>query len=388
MSGTFRLGRILGIEVNLHWSWVFIFLLVTWTFVSTILEDAYPGWSEAQRWLAGAVVASIFFASILFHELSHSIVARRYGIPVSSITLFVFGGVSNLEKEPESARQEFWIAIVGPLASYAMALVFAIGYVAFNDVESGVADISARLAIINTAIGTFNLVPGFPLDGGRVLRSVFWARQRNMLDATRLASRVGEYVAYTMMGLGLLMLFFADVVSGIWLLLIGNFLRGVSAASYQQLVLERTLGGVPASAVARRDYTPVAPDQTVAELVENYFLAGRGRCVPVMAGEELLGILTLTDVRRVPRDEWPTTTAYRTMTPVSDLKTVAPADDLAAVLGLMASGGLNQIPVVEGKLLRGMIERSGIIEFIQARQLLGVERRPDEADPEPARLGR
>jgi Zn-dependent protease len=388
MTGTFRLGRILGIEVNLHWSWALIFALVTWTFASTILEDAYPTWGEAQRWLAGAAVAAIFFASILFHELSHSIVARRYGIPVSSITLFVFGGVSNLVKEPETARQEFWIAIVGPLASYAMALLFALGYLAFLDLESGIADISARLAIINTAIGTFNLVPGFPLDGGRVLRSIFWARQRSMLDATRLAARVGEYVAYSMMGLGLLMLFFADVVSGIWLLLIGNFLRGVSAASYQQLVLERTLRGFPASLVARQDYTPIAPDQTVAELVEDYFLAGRGRCLPVIAGDELLGILTLSDVGKVPRDDWPTTTAYRTMTPVSELKTVRQDDDLTDVLDLMAAGGLNQIPVLDGKLLRGMIERSDIIAFIQARQLLGVDRRPDDAGLEPARLSR
>jgi Zn-dependent protease len=315
-------------------------------------------------------------------------VARRYGIPVSSITLFVFGGVSNLVKEPETARQEFWIAIVGPLASYAMALLFALGYLVFLDLESGIADISARLAIINTAIGTFNLVPGFPLDGGRVLRSIFWARQRSMLDATRLASRVGEYVAYSMMGLGLLMLFFADVVSGIWLLLIGNFLRGVSAASYQQLVLERTLRGFPASLVARQDYTPIAPDQTVAELVEDYFLAGRGRCLPVIAGDELLGILTLSDVGKVPRDDWPTTTAYRTMTPVSELKTVRQDDDLTDVLDLMAAGGLNQIPVLDGKLLRGMIERSDIIAFIQARQLLGVDRRPDDAGLEPARLSR
>jgi Zn-dependent protease len=382
------LGRILGIEVNLHWSWLFIFVLVTWTFAAGFLEDVYPEWSDVQRWLAGSVIALIFFASILFHEMSHSIVARRYGIPVSSITLFVFGGVSNLGKEAESARQEFWIAIVGPFASYAMAILFALGYVVLQDIESGLADISARLAIINAAIGTFNLIPGFPLDGGRVLRSIFWARRRSIMDATRTASRVGEYVAYTMMGLGLLMIFLSDVVSGIWLLLIGNFLRAISAGSYEQLVLERTLRGVPASAIARRDFTPTPPDRTIQDVVDDYFLNGRGRYLPIAAGDELLGLLTLTDVRRVPRDDWATTTVYRAMTPVAELKTVAPADDLTDVLAMMASGRLNQIPVVEKGLLWGMIERSDVINFIQTRQLLDVEQQRPESDPRLERSAR
>lgn len=373
LSGNFKIGRILGIEVNLHWSWAFIFVLVTWTFAAGLLDDVYPEWTAAKRWLAGALVSLVFFSSILFHELSHSIVARRYGIPVSSITLFVFGGVSNLGKEPASARQEFWIAIVGPLASFAMAILFGLGYVALHGVESGAAEVLLRLAIVNTVIGVFNLVPGFPLDGGRVLRSIFWARQRNILDATRVASRVGEYVAYSMMGVGLLLFFFGNVITGIWILLIGNFLRGVSAASYQQLFVEKALGGVTAKVVARQDYTPISPEQTIEELVERFFLAGRGRCLPVMAGEELLGLLTLTDVRRIPREEWKTATAYKAMTPRTKLETVGPDDELAKVLAMMASGKLNQIPVLEGNLLRGMIERTHVIDYIQARQLGGTE---------------
>ena len=387
MFSNFRIGRFLGIDINLHWSWIFIFVLVTWTFAVGLLKDAYPGWSDTQRWVAGGLVSIIFFASILFHEMSHSIVARRYGIPVSSITLFVFGGVSNLSQEPSSAKQEFWIAIVGPLTSFAMGIIFAIGYVALHGVEPGVADVSARLALINTAIGIFNLVPGFPLDGGRVLRSIFWVRQRNILDATRLASRVGEFVSYGMMGLGLLMIFLSNVVSGIWLILIGNFLRAISASSYEQLLLEKTLEGVPASRVARLDYTPISPDQTVGEIVEGFFLAGSRRYLPVMAGEELLGLLTLTDVRRVPREEWQTTTAYRVMTQLSELKTVAASDGLTDVLRLMGEHGLNQVPILEGRLLRGMVERSDIIEFIHARQMLGGGPR-DSVDSELTPLRR
>lgn len=370
MTGTFRIGRIVGIDVSLHWSWAFIFVLVTWTFAEGILDTTFPGWSIAQRSIVGAAIALIFFSSILVHELSHSVVARRFGIPVSSITLFVFGGVSNLGKEPENARQEFWIAIVGPLTSFAMAALFGAGYLILDGIESGVADISANLAFINTAIGVFNLVPGFPLDGGRVLRSVFWARDRNILDATRLASRVGVYVAYTMMAIGFLTFFFVNPVSGIWLFLIGNFLRGVSAASYEQLFVEKTLKGIPAALVAKQDYTPVSRDLSVEDLVEHHFLAGHGHCLPVMAGEELLGLVTLTDVRKVPRDDWATIRAHRVMTPLADLKTVGLNDDLAKVLALLAADSLNQIPVVEGRLLRGVIKRSDVIAYIQMRQAI------------------
>ncbi len=202
MVGTFRIGKVFGFEISIHWSWLLIFLLITWTFANSTLEEFYPDWTSARRWIVGSAVSIIFFLSILAHEMSHSIVARRYGIGVSSITLFVFGGVSNLTKEPENSRQEFWIAIVGPLASFLMALIFAIAWYLLKPIEEGAAGVAVHLAAINLAIGIFNLVPGFPLDGGRVLRSVFWARKRNIVDATRLASTIGQGVAFAIMALG------------------------------------------------------------------------------------------------------------------------------------------------------------------------------------------
>ena len=202
MVGTFRIGKVFGFEISIHWSWLLIFLLITWTFANSTLEEFYPDWTSARRWIVGSAVSIIFFLSILAHEMSHSIVARRYGIGVSSITLFVFGGVSNLTKEPENSRQEFWIAIVGPLASFLMALIFAIAWYLLKPIEEGAAGVAVHLAAINLAIGIFNLVPGFPLDGSRVLRSVFWARKRNIVDATRLASTIGQGVAFAIMALG------------------------------------------------------------------------------------------------------------------------------------------------------------------------------------------
>lgn len=367
MTGTFRIGRLFGFDINVHWSWLFIFVLVTWTFANGILEEFYPDWTGGRRWIVAAAISSVFFLSILLHEMSHSVMARRYGIPVSSITLFVFGGVSSLEKEPESAGQEFWVAIVGPLTSFALGLLFAVLFFALDPIEEGASGVAGNLAVINIAIGIFNLVPGFPLDGGRVLRSVFWARRKNLLGATRAASSVGVVVAYIIMGIGVAAFFFS-IIMGIWFFLIGNFLRMASSESYQQLFRDVALRGVPASAVARTDYTALSPDVKLSEMVEEHVLAGRGRAFPVTVVDDLLGIVTLSDLRAVPREAWSTTSVYRAMTPYEKLRTVSPTDDLTEVLNLMAAGDINQIPMIENKQLRGLIHRSDVLRYIQVRE--------------------
>jgi Zn-dependent protease/CBS domain-containing protein len=369
LSGTFRIGRIFDIEINAHWSWLFIFVLVTWTFATGILDEVYPDWSSLQRWVLAAVIAGIFFLSILVHELSHSLLARRYGIPVSGITLFVFGGVSSLTKEPDDAGQEFWIAIVGPLTSLAIGVLLLILFVILAPIEEGASEIAAHLALINIAIGFFNLLPGFPLDGGRVLRSIFWSRKRNILSATRIASQVGVAVAYIIMGIGVISFFFYPV-TGIWLLLIGNFLRVASTESYQQVFLDRALKGVPASSVARQDYVAVPPDMSLSQLVEEHVLAGHGRCFPVIVGNQLLGLITLNDLKAHPREEWPATSVYRAMTPYEKLRTVSMRDDLPQVLAQLAAGDVNQVPLVEGKELLGLIHRGDVFRYIQAREVI------------------
>ena len=387
MTGTIRVGRLFGFEINVHWSWFFIFFLVTASFATSVLEEFYPELAETQRWVVAGFISLLFFCSILLHEMSHSIVARRYGIPVPSITLFVFGGVSSLGKEPDNARQEFWIAIVGPLTSFLIAIVLGIAYFPLHQLDHGAAAISSNLAFINLAIGVFNLIPGFPLDGGRILRSVFWVRKHNLLDATQLASTVGQGVAYVIMAVGVFFFLFHDVVSGIWFFLIGNFLKGASEASYAQLFTDTVLKGIRVSAVAKQDYVAVSPELTLDELAEKHVLAGEGRCFLITAGEELLGLITITDLRQTPRDDWRTTTVYRAMTPFSQLKTVTPKDDLTKVMALMAGGDLNQIPVVDGKLVRGLIHRGDVLRYIQVRQEIGSSgvaesHRPHETPPE------
>ena len=365
MDGTFKIGRIFGFEINVHWSWLFIFVLLTATFS----EQFFQEWTWQRRWIVGATVSLIFFVSILLHEMSHSVLARRYGIPVSSITLFIFGGVSNLSKEPENARQEFWIAIVGPLTSLVLAGTFGIAYIVLDPLQGHVADIALQLAAINLSIGIFNLVPGFPLDGGRVLRSLFWARKRNILDATKLASSVGVIVAYVIMGLGVFF-FLSNPVMGIWFFLIGNFLRTSASASYQQLVVDTVLKGVPANVVLRTDFQPLDPTLTLAELVDNHLLGGNTRYFPVMAGQEILGLVTLTDLRKVPREDWGKTTVYRAMTPLSRLRTVGPRDELMTVLQMMATADVNQVPMLDNQILLGFIERGDVLRYMQVRREL------------------
>jgi len=380
MGSSIRIGRIFGVEVGFHWSWIFIFMFVTWTFATGIFDEFYPDWSEPRKWVGGAIVAGIFFLSVLAHELSHAIVSNRNGLPVRSITLFIFGGVANLSKEPDSAGLEFRIAIVGPGTSLAIGALFAALWAAIRPIDDGIAGICANLALINASLAVFNMLPGFPLDGGRVFRSIIWSRNKNRLRATRVASRTGEWIAYGIMAVGLVYTFILGPFSGLWLLFIGFFLRGASSASYEQLLIETTLSGIAVRDVMQTNVNSVQPDVTVEQLVHDHVLRSNARCFAVMAAGDFAGLITLTDVRKVPRDAWPSTSVYRAMTPASRLHTVSPAESITNVLRLMALHDVNQLPVVQGRELVGMLNRGDVMRFIQVRQDLGAG---DGAGAEP-----
>ena len=372
MDSTFKIGKIAGIEIGVHWSWLFILLLITWSFAGGILEEFFPEWSESRRWAVGVIIAIIFFASILLHELSHSLVAKARGIEVKGITLFIFGGVSNLGREAESAGEEFQIAIVGPLTSLAIGGAFALLWFVLQGPAPRVGAIAGYLAFINGVIAAFNMLPGFPLDGGRVFRSIVWARNRNLLRATKIASRTGTFVAFLLMAAGAVQFYF-NPLGGVWMFLIGLFLRNASSSSYEQLVLQTALQGLTARQVAQTDYTPVPPDMTVEQLVSELMLRGRGRCFPVTAGSELLGLVSLKDAQSVDRDRWPTTSIYRVMTPFEQLRTASPDEDVMQLLQRMGEADVNQMPVVEGRLLIGMISRGDIVRLIQVRREVATE---------------
>lgn len=386
MESSIKLGRIFGINIGVHWSWAFVLVLVTWSFAEGVMRHFYPGWDTGARWAAGIVIAGVFFLSILAHELAHAVVSNRNGLPVRDITLFLLGGVSNLSKEPPTAAIEFKIAVVGPLTSLALGGVFTLGWLALRPVNHHLAGISANLALINGSLAAFNMLPGFPLDGGRVLRAIVWARGHDHLSATRAAARMGEWIAYGVMGVGAVYVLFGGFVTGIWLFLIGLFLKGAAAASYQAEVQESTLTGVPVSAAMRTDVPEIAPDMSIDELVREHILPRGRRCFAVVVGQ-ILGLVTLTDVRKVMQDAWATTSVYRVMTPADKLVMVSPDQDLEHALRLLVTHDVNQLPVVQGRTLVGMITRADLLAFLRVRENFGAGSRPPGEDPPHRPIG-
>ncbi len=379
MASSFKIGRVFGVDIGVHWSWIFIFLVVTYSFATGVFDQFYPQWSETQKWIGGGLVAGVFFLSVLAHELSHAVVSNRSGLPVRNITLFIFGGVSNLTREPDSAALEFRIAIVGPLTSAALAIIFAAVWFALRSTSDGVAGISGNLALINGSLALFNMLPGFPLDGGRVFRSIVWARNHNRLRATRLASHVGVWIAYLVMAAGIAESIFFQNIGGLWLLFIGFFLRNASTASYEQLLIDTTLSGIHVRDVIRTNVDSVAPDVNVEELVHDHVLKRNARCFAVIAAGDFAGLITLSDIRDLPRHDWPTTSVYRAMTPASRLHTVKPEENLTTVLQLMAEHDVNQLPVVQGRELLGILDRADVMRFIQVRRDLTDGNSTDDA---------
>ena len=366
---TVRLGHIAGIEIGVHWSWLFIFFLMAWSLATAVFDqtDLGPG----ARWIAGVITSAIFFASVLLHELAHSLLARRNGIPVRNITLFVFGGVSNLEQEASTPKQEFWIAIIGPLTSLALAVLFAALWLTIGRLSPVLGEPLSWLAIINVALFLFNMLPGFPLDGGRVFRAILWWNNRSHLRATQLATRAGTWVAWLLIAGGLAMLFIGGFVSGLWLMLIGWFLRNAAESSYAQTVMDDAIGGMLVRDAMTTDYETVPPDLDLRTLVSDHVLRYHHRAFPVVVAGHLQGLITLANVRAVPQDAWPTTSVYKTMIPRDAIHSVDPATPVQEALRLMAQHDVNQLPVIDsyGELL-GLITRADMVRLIQIRSEL------------------
>ena len=369
----FRIGRIAGIDIRVHWSWFAIFFLLTWWLAEGFYSDVYEDWTAAQAWTASVITTLVFFSSVLLHELSHSLMAKRLGLPVSSITLFIFGGVSSLTEEPSSAKQEFQVAIVGPLTSLALGGVFgliALGGWLLASGDSPVTAIAEYLAFINIAVSVFNMLPGFPLDGGRVLRSALWAQGRSMLRATRLASTAGTVISFVLIAVGVLSVLAGSFIGGVWFIVIGWFLRNASEASYRQLLFRQTLEGTKVGETLNRTYHGAPPDIFLNQLVNEYMLGYSQRCVPILVTDDLLGLVTMSDLKRVPADEWATTSAYRAMTPAAKLHVVGPEDDLTHALEVMAVNDVHQLPVLERRSFLGFVTRADVLRLIQIRSEL------------------
>jgi Zn-dependent protease len=337
----FGIGRILGIHVRIDWSWLFIFFLITWN-LAFVFAQLNPEWTLGLRWGLAIAASLLFFMSVLAHELAHSLMARARGIPVRNITLFLFGGVSNIERDPKSPKGEFLIAIVGPLTSIIFGVVMlglavALGGpgptmtspTGFLIQASPAITILIWLGSLNILLGVFNMVPGFPLDGGRVLRSIFWSITGSFRRATRYASRVGQFVAWIFIIAGIAMIFGFQIpifgsglVGGVWLAFIGWFLNSAASQSYQQVVIQDILGDVPVERLMRQDPPSVPSRITIDELINERLMRGDDHAFPVIENDRLIGLITLDDVRKIPKDEWLSTYVADIMTPGEKLMTV------------------------------------------------------------------
>lgn len=352
----------------MHPSWFIIFLLITVTLRNQFTSD-HAGWSSAQLWALGIITSVLFFASVIFHELSHSAVAKLYRIPVASITLFVFGGLARISREPDNAKQEFNIAIAGPLSSIFLSGCFWLVAHYFHGNEM-VHAAAVWLWEINLVLAVFNLVPGFPLDGGRILRGVAWGLTGNFTRATKIASTAGKIFAYIMIFVGAWQALNGNWVGGIWTAFIGWFLLSAAQESFMQVAMRNTLTDVRAADLMTNDIPTVTRDMSIEEYVHEVLRTGR-RVHIVTGPVGPVGLITLHAARMVPREDWTNNSIQAVMLPLDRIHSASPAEPALGVLQRMQSQDINQMPVISEGNIVGMIARDTILRMLQTRLQLG-----------------
>ncbi|BAZ27969.1 hypothetical protein NIES4074_03990 [Cylindrospermum sp. NIES-4074] len=370
-----RLGTFYGFEIRIDLSWLVIFFLVLWTLTVGLFPTNYPGLSNTTYLGMGIVATLLFFASLLAHELSHSFVARAKGIPVEGITLFLFGGVSRTRMDAETPGDEFQIAIIGPLTSVVLAAFF--GLIWYLGKTAGwsvvVTGIAFYLASINLALAIFNMLPGLPLDGGRVLRSLLWKYTGSQRKATQIASIGGQWLAYLVIALGFWQLFGSALLSGLWFILIGWFLHNAAEISYEEVLLRTSLQGVRAREIMTPYPETVNAEMTLQELVDKYFLTRRYHSFPVTEDSHPIGIITLNQVKDVPREEWIYRTVKDIMIPCSNGVTAFPEEQMSQVLSKMQESGVRRVLVTQNGSLKGIITANDVAIWLQRQREFGKQ---------------
>ena len=372
MEASFTFGRVRGIPIGVHSTWLIAFALLSYSLAERVLPARYDGWSAGTYWAIGVLATVLLFASVVAHELGHAVVAQARGVGVRSITLFIFGGVALLDQESEEAGDEFAIAVAGPAVSVLVALVAAGLWLATRGVNEQIGALFGYLASANTTLVVFNLIPAFPLDGGRVFRALLWRTTGSVERATRVAASVGMVIGFVFIAVGVFLVF-RQPISGIWLVAIGWFLRSAAEQAYRHLAVDRGFAGVRVGALMDPRPVTVGADVTIADLVDGYILGRNVRGLPVVDGNggALLGIVTLTDVRETPRADWPHLRVRERMTPRAELATVGPATGLDDALRCLSERDIHQVPVIaaDGRLVR-LLTRNAVIQYLQLRQAL------------------
>jgi len=374
MGGAFNLGKIFGIQFRLHYTWFVIFLLITVSLSWQYFPFVYPDWNTLTYWVIGILTSILFFTSVVAHELAHSLVGRANGIPVKSITLFIFGGIAHMAREAARHGAELKMAAAGPISSLVIGGLFFLLHLLIQGINEPVAAMAFWLARINVVLAVFNLIPGFPLDGGRVLRALLWRFSGDYKRSTRIAVRVGRGVAYLFILGGLLIIFLVPQqwFSGLWLAFIGWFLDTTASASYRQAQWQGALQGLTASEMMTSDCPVVPSNITISRLVQEYIFTSGHRCFLVTDEGELKGILTLRNIQSVAQSNWEVTPVGNVMTPVEKLRIAHPDQDVLSVLGQMDEANINQMPVVSEGRIVGLITRDNLIRLFHTRSKLGI----------------
>ncbi len=363
------LFRLYGFDVRLDASWGLLALLVIWSLAKGYFPGEVPGRPDAIYWLSGILGATGLFGSIIFHEMCHSLVARRYGLPINGITLFIFGGVAEMEEEPDSAKVEFLMAIAGPIASYVLAIGFFI--TAWITGAAGVygpfVAVLGYLAMINTMLATFNLIPAFPLDGGRVFRAILWQWKGNLRWATRYASRAGTAFGVILIVLGVLNLVQGDFAGGLWIALIGLFLHNAASASYTQLRTRQAMEGQRVHRYMTRNPVSVPPHICIRDVVDDYVYVHGHDMFPVVNGTELLGAIDLRQIKDVPQSQWENVLVREVMSPCSPENMIQAGDDAVRAISVMQQSGNSRLLVMDKGQLAGVIALKDILRLLSVK---------------------
>ncbi len=365
VEGSWQIGKIAGIPIRVHFSWFIVFGLITWSLATQYFPQVAPELPQFTNYLRGALAALLLFLSVIVHEFSHSMVARKNKIPITSITLFIFGGVARMEKEPASPAVELKMALAGPLSSYALALIF-FGFYKSTGSYAGLKAIASYLYQLNIILGSFNLIPGFPMDGGRVLRAVLWARSGDYLSATKKASKTGQGIALFFIFVGLFSLYTGHMGS-LWFLLIGWFLYTAAQSSYQQAANKGILSGIRVKDIMMRDVVTVSSEIRIPELVEDYFLSYGYGGFPVVEGETLVGIISLKEIKGLSKDKWADMRVRDVMQALAGPLTISEDEEVSEVFSRMVNEDRGRLLVINDGRLAGLITRSGIARYLQIK---------------------
>jgi Zn-dependent protease len=372
MRTSWRIFKIFGIDIRIDSSWIFIFGLITWALAAHYFPSQYARWPLWQYWLVGLITSLLLFSSVLAHELTHSLVARSRGEEVRSITLFLFGGVAEISEEPGTPAKEFAIALVGPISSLIIAALFFGLWYGMRGINEPIAASARYLSFINLILALFNMVPGFPLDGGRVLRAIAWKATGNLKRATRIASVTGQAIAFLLIFFGIWQILRGFFFNGLWIALIGWFIHSAAVRGYRQVLMKETLKDVRAKDLMDTAFETIDGSISIQELMEDHILKKKERSFLVTEGGKLTGIVCLEDVKTVTPEKRMVTAVREIMTPKEKLESVAPDADGNQVLAKLASGRIHQVPVVQGSEIKGLVCRTDILDFIHLRSELGM----------------